>query len=46
MKRIADLTEAEVLALAITNDEEDGRIYLFYSICGEQGIAASALTLH
>ena len=27
MKRFADLTEREVLALAITNEEEDGRIY-------------------
>jgi erythrin-vacuolar iron transport family protein len=27
MKRISDLTEAEVLALAIANEEEDGRIY-------------------
>ena len=27
MKRFADLTEQEVLALAITNEEEDSRIY-------------------
>jgi erythrin-vacuolar iron transport family protein len=27
MKRISELTEAEVLALAIANEEEDGRIY-------------------
>jgi rubrerythrin len=27
MKRFADLTEQEILALAITNEEEDGRIY-------------------
>ena len=27
MKRLDDLTEAEVLALAISNEEEDGRIY-------------------
>ena len=31
MKRISDLTEAEVLALAITNEEEDGRIYLTFA---------------
>ena len=24
--------------------EEDGRTYLFYSFCGEQGIAAAELT--
>ena len=27
MKRFADLSEQEILALAITNEEEDGRIY-------------------
>jgi len=27
LKRFADLTEQEILALAITNEEEDGRIY-------------------
>ena len=27
MKRFADLTEQEVLALAIANEEEDSRIY-------------------
>ncbi len=27
MKRFADLTEQEVLALAITNEDEDSRIY-------------------
>jgi len=27
VKRFADLTEQEVLALAITNEEEDSRIY-------------------
>jgi hypothetical protein len=26
--------------------EEAGRAYLFYSICGEQGLAAAALTFH
>ncbi|MGA8229027.1 MAG: ferritin family protein, partial [Xanthobacteraceae bacterium] len=27
MKRFADLTERQILALAITNEEEDSRIY-------------------
>jgi hypothetical protein len=27
VKRFSDLTEQEVLALAITNEEEDSRIY-------------------
>jgi erythrin-vacuolar iron transport family protein len=31
MKRFADLTEPEVLALAIANEEEDGRIYLNFA---------------
>ena len=31
MKRVQDLTEDEVLALAITNEEEDGRIYLNFA---------------
>jgi erythrin-vacuolar iron transport family protein len=31
MKRFADLTEQEVLALAITNEEEDSRIYLGFA---------------
>jgi erythrin-vacuolar iron transport family protein len=31
MKRVSELTEAEVLALAITNEEEDGRIYLTFA---------------
>jgi rubrerythrin len=31
MKRFADLTEPEVLALAISNEEEDGRIYLQFA---------------
>ena len=31
MKRIDDLTEAEVLALAIANEEEDSRIYLAFA---------------
>lgn len=31
MKRFADLTEQEILALAITNEEEDSRIYLGFA---------------
>lgn len=31
MKRFADLTEAEILALAISNEEEDARIYLQFA---------------
>jgi erythrin-vacuolar iron transport family protein len=31
MKRFTDLSEAEVLALAISNEEEDARIYLQFS---------------
>lgn len=31
MKRVSDLTEAEILALAIANEEEDARIYLSFA---------------
>jgi len=31
MKRFADLSEQEVLALAITNEEEDSRIYIGFA---------------
>lgn len=31
MKRVADLGEAEILALAIANEEEDARIYLSFA---------------
>ena len=31
MKRVDDLTEAEILALAIANEEEDARIYLSFA---------------
>src|ERR1700694_4221552 len=31
MKRFADLSEQEILALAITNEEEDSRIYLGFA---------------
>jgi rubrerythrin len=31
MKRVSDLTEAEVLALAVSNEEEDSRIYMNFA---------------
>ena len=31
MRKFADLTERELLALAISNEEEDGRIYADYA---------------
>ena len=31
MKRVSELTEGEVLALAIANEEEDARIYLNFA---------------
>ncbi len=31
MKRFSDLNEAEILALAISNEEEDARIYLQFA---------------
>ena len=31
MKRFSDLSEAEILALAIDNEEEDARIYLTFA---------------
>jgi hypothetical protein len=35
MRRFSDLTEQEVLALAISNEEEDGQLYAdFPSRCG------------
>ena len=42
MKRFADLTEQEVLALAITNEEEDSRIYRGFSEGLRQQFPASA----
>ncbi len=35
MKRFADLTEQEVLALAITNEEEDSRIYRGFAVLSD-----------
>jgi erythrin-vacuolar iron transport family protein len=42
LKRFADLTEQEVLALAITNEEEDSRIYRGFSEGLRQQFPASA----
>ena len=42
MKRFADLTEQEILALAITNEEEDSRIYRNFAQGLRLNYAASA----
>ena len=42
MKRFADLTEQEILALAITNEEEDSRIYRAFAEGLRKDYAASA----
>src|SRR5579885_1164219 len=42
LKNFADLTEQEVLALAITNEEEDSRIYRGFAEGLRQDFAASA----
>jgi erythrin-vacuolar iron transport family protein len=42
VKRFADLTEQEVLALAITNEEEDSRIYRGFAEGLRADYAASA----
>ena len=42
MKRFADLTEQEILALAITNEEEDSRIYRSFAEGLRKDYAASA----
>lgn len=42
MKRLAELTEAEVLALAIANEEEDARIYATYAMRLRGNYPASA----
>lgn len=42
MKRFSDLTEQEVLALAITNEEEDSRIYLGFADGLRENFPASA----
>jgi rubrerythrin len=43
VKRFADLTEQEILALAITNEEEDSRIYRGFAEGLRQKYAASAM---
>lgn len=42
MKRFADLTEQEILALAISNEEEDSRIYLGFAEGLREQFPASA----
>ncbi len=42
MKRFADLTEQEILALAISNEEEDSRIYRSFAEGLRKDFAASA----
>ncbi len=42
MKRFADLTEQEVLALAITSEEEDSRIYREFAVGLRERFPASA----
>ena len=42
MKRFADLTEQEILALAISNEEEDSRIYRSFAEGLRENYAASA----
>ena len=42
MKRFSDLTEQEILALAITNEEEDSRIYRSFAERMRANYAASA----
>ena len=42
MKRFADLSEQEILALAITNEEEDSRIYRGFAEGLRENFAASA----
>lgn len=45
MKRFSDLTEQEILALAISNEEEDSRIYRGFAEGLRQQYAASAKVL-
>ena len=42
VKRFADLSEQEILALAITNEEEDSRIYRGFAEGLREKFAASA----
>ena len=43
MKRFADLSEQEIVALAITNEEEDSRIYRGFAEGLRENFAASAM---
>ena len=42
MKRFADLTEQEILALSISNEEEDSRIYADFADGLSENYPASA----
>jgi rubrerythrin len=42
MRRFSDLSEREILALAISNEEEDGRIYADYALALAEEYPASA----
>ena len=42
MRRFSDLSEREILALAIANEEEDGRIYADYALALAEEYPASA----
>lgn len=46
MKRFAELTEQEVLALAIAAEEEDGRIYADFAFALRAGFPATAQVFH
>ena len=45
VKKFADLTEREVLAVAISSEEEDSRIYMAFAedLAGRKKIASAAL---
>lgn len=45
MKHVSDLSESEVLALAIANEEEDSRIYLTFALRLREQFPASAEVL-
>ena len=45
-RKFKDLSSPEVLALAISLEEEDGRIYLLYAVAGESGIAIAEVLLN
>ena len=45
MKSFADLTEREILAIAIASEEEDARIYMAFAEDLDERYPASAKTL-